>query len=259
MLLEPERQDRKLNRLTYWFPAVQDSLQPQEYPETKILWTDCNLLSLIYGIVPNCMKQFRAQLSSACLSVGLPCFLRTDELSGKHSWSETCYVEHVSNLPRHIARLVEESELADIMGLPIDVWVVRKMLRAWRDGLSFRAFNGMPMTSERRLFVRNGELICHHPYWPPASIKNPDCCDWESKLEKLNTCSTNELSLLQEKTKHLSRHPLLSKHAWSVDWLYCPPPDDSWYLIDMALAEMSWHWPDCGDWATYQNQAGAEA
>jgi hypothetical protein len=105
---------------------------------------------------------FFEELRLATLDIGFPCFLRTDHTSAKHSWNETCFVESFSNLGQHVFNIAEFSEIADMIGLPWDTWVVREFLPTIPIGVCER-YGNMP--------------VCHrHPTfysvrWRPRAIR----------------------------------------------------------------------------------------
>ncbi len=170
-----------------------------------------------------------------------PIFIRTDATSGKHSWSKSCYIEKEENLEANILYLIELNEMADFMGLPYKALLIREYIPM---ATGFTAFNGkMPVNPERRYFVKDGKVICHHPYWPEDAIikggVEPSIYNWKQILKRMNTETTEEIKLL---TKHAE---LISKTIlghWSID--FCKGNDGAWYLIDMADHYCSWH-PKC--------------
>ena len=218
--------------LDAWYPQVA-AVVPT--PRTEIVRTSLPLDLLLDGEVPVGWATFLDDLARAADRVGgYPTFLRTGQGSGKHDWKHTCYVPAAADLESHVAALVEWSALVDILGLPTDVWVVREMLLTTA---AFHAFGGMPITRERRYFVRDGAILGHHPYWPPEAIEAPDAADWRARLERLNEEPAAEVALLSRLSRDVSR---VVPGAWSVDWLAAR--DGTWYCIDLAHAERSYVW-----------------
>jgi hypothetical protein len=140
---------------------------------------------------------------------------------------------------------MEFCECADMMGLPYDVWAVREFLDL---ETSFTAFYGdMPINKERRYFIENGKVICHHPYWPDEAFnsyydrrKKDEPTDWKNKLDILNYESPEEIEYLSKLSCRISES---FEDKWSLDWAMTKSGE--WYAIDMALAKRSYHWPDC--------------
>jgi hypothetical protein len=63
----------------------------------------------------------------------------------------------------------EFSEIADMMGMPWDTWVVREFLPTSPIGVCPR-YGDMPVCREFRYFINDGRYVCSHPYWPKDSI-----------------------------------------------------------------------------------------
>lgn len=229
-----------LNSLAYWYPKIRE-LVPT--PRTAIVDAgDCDLRKVLDGKEPDGLKRFLSDLAAGADAVGgYPCFLRTAHGSGKHEWLDTCLIDGPGVFGRHVARLVEWSELVDMLGLPYRFWAVRELLPV---EAAFTAFTGMPIARERRYFARFdgelGQVVCHHPYWPPSAIQNPSCRDWSDRLARLNYESAVEIEHLTAMTRRIV---FKLGNAWSIDWLWVP--DVGWYLTDMALATDSFHWADC--------------
>jgi len=108
---------------------------------------------------------------------------------------------------------------------------------------SFRAFGGLPIGHERRYFLRDGKVICHHPYWPLDAIKfwqgTPKPINWKFQLHYLNREYKGEIKILTVYAQNIAT--VLSGY-WSVD--FCRSTKDGWYFIDCASGEDSWH-PEC--------------
>lgn len=229
------------NCLSYWFPILEKS--GVRVPKTVIIKTEVELGQLVDGVTPNGFVDFiEKEIKPAALSISKdgPWFLRTGMLSGKHDWIKTCYLDSFHELPYHVANLVEESALCDMLGRPFDVWVVREFIPMES---AFTAFNGLPINKERRYFIKDGEVICHHSYWPESAIaKDPpkDYLFWKEKLAHLNFEGQSELFILASIAREISKH---FEGAWSLDLSL--GKDYQWYAIDMAVAEDSWHDPDC--------------
>jgi len=220
--------------MSYWYPKVRDLVQT---PRTELLETDVEFVHLCDGKKPDGYDAFMAHLREAVDRIGVPAFLRTGITSGKHFWRDTCHLTDPSKLAHHVYQLVEFSCIADLIGLDYDVWAVREMLPTIP---AFYAFNGMPVTRERRYFVRDGEIVCHHPYWPAEAIKgHTDEPRWADLLAALSDQPEHEVSMLGRRTRRVGE---ALGGAWSVDWLWT---ERGWFLIDMADAGKSYHWPDC--------------
>ena len=209
------------NSMFYWYPKIKNLDIPQ--PKTIMIEAkkDTNL---------------KEQLEKAIDEIGIPCFLRTDQTSNKHDWDETCYVTDKEKLPEHI-----EAQIYSNFILPCNGFIFREFLDL---NYSFKAFLGMPVAKERRYFIKDGKLQCRHPYWPEMSIRfwfdTKEPKNWKKQLALLNTETTKEVLTL---TKYAQKVADIFSGYWSVD--FAEGKDGTWYLIDMALGEDSFHWLDC--------------
>lgn len=220
--------------LSYWFPKIQAA--GIAVPRTEIIQTNCNLIDLLDDLPPP--KGYYALIEKLRITMdclGYPCFLRTGLTSNKHDWEETCYVADPENLHQHVYKLVEFSAIADLMGLPTNVWVVRELLITQP---AFYAFNGLPITKERRYFVRDGKVEHHQPYWDPEAIAgHTDHLGWQNLLAKLNDETDLEIQTLTVLSQQVAA---AVPGYWSVDWLWTE--DRGWVCIDMAEGEHSYRY-----------------
>lgn len=228
------------NCLSYWFPILEKT--GVRVPKTAIITTVIELGQLLDGKTPFGFEGFVRVLTANALSISKegPWFLRTGMLSGKHSWLDTCYISSPQDFPQHVANLVEESALCDMLGRPFNVWAVREFIPMVS---AFTAFNGLLINKERRYFIKDGEVLCEHPYWPESAIaEDPpeDYPGWKVSLIELNMESAQERMFLAEQAEIVSR---AFEGAWSLD--FSQAKTGEWLAIDMAVAEESWHWPDC--------------
>lgn len=225
-------------RLSYWFPLVKAAGLP--VPETVII--DLRESEQCKSIHTDEKQQAyldyaARQIAERATAAGIfpPYFLRTDFTSGKHDWKRTCHVTDPDAINQHVYALWEFSECVDMLGLPTDVWVVRKMIKT---APLFRAFREMPIVREFRFFMRDGVIEHCQPYWPPKSIIGPSDAYWKLRLEAANQfLSLAEQHLLQELAQAASR---AVPGFWSVDFLQ--GADGDWFLIDMAEGERSYRW-----------------
>lgn len=237
----PRRTLDNKTRLSWWFPRLPSDIP---VPSTEIVpYSADDLLKLCDGHTPGGYHSLCRNIVEAGGRLGFPLFLRTDYLSGKHGWSDTCHVKSPGDIPKHIYRLVEESEMADMMGFPTDRWIAREMIPTTA---AFTAFRGdMPIVKERRYFVDGSTVMCHHPYWPPAVFEDeyvtPSLEDWRPRLDEMNLESDIEIALLSELSAKVGA---AIGGSWSIDWLWSEPKDQ-WFLTDMAEAGCSYHWPGC--------------
>lgn len=235
--MRPKTSDKTC--LSYWFPKLAAS--GVLVPPTRIVTTEDELVVLDDGETPPHWTTFLAGLRNAADEVGgYPVFLRTGHGSGKHDWLETCFVPFPEVFGQHVYAIVVWSNIVDMMGLPTNVWAVRKMLPMLS---TFTAFGGFPVNKERRYFIESGKVRCHHPYWPPYSIDGHTAePDWQAKLAALNEETPDEVALLTRLSEQVAR-AFDGDGAWSLDW--AQTRDGDWYAIDMAEMHRSYHWPNC--------------
>lgn len=225
--------------LCHWFPKVKDLGIP--VPRTQICYVDRSQMyrSIAGEQLP---REYYRMFDQAVRDVrGYPLFIRTDLSSGKHLWKTTCYVEDGVNLLPNILRLCEANGTADIPGLSLQFEAI--IFREFLDlATGFTAFRGeMPINKERRYFVRDGAVVCHHPYWPSESIlgRTKDAT-WQEKLTALNAEDEEEIATL---TSYAERVGGRLPGFWSID--FAQTANGAWYLIDMADGGRSFHWEGC--------------
>lgn len=223
------------NNMVYWYPLLKQIRM--RVPDTIFVHSgNCDLLSLSDGKDPKGLELFMGRLEEVIKEIGMPCFLRTGMMSGKHSWKDTCYIDKLDDLKSHIASLVEESCIANIAGLPFDfsIWAVRKLISTTP---LFTAFYGdMPITRERRLFIRDGKLECNHPYWPKESFEGEE--NWTQDLQdELDFIDTPDQEELKQMAEYVGKY---FTGYWSLDFLQ--DRDFNWWLTDMAVGERSYHY-----------------
>lgn len=222
------------NCISFWFPKIKD-IPDILTPKTYIVPFHYNdLLNAMDRKISESYKISLEKVKESAREIGYPCFIKNAHFSGKHSWANSCYVESEDVLEDHILNITSD---AYCLGLSDSLYfVVRELIKTKP---AFFAFGGTPITKERRFFVKDGKVTFFHAYWPPFSINNPDCENWEEKLAELNYISREEELLLTQLSEKVSQN---IEGAWSVDWL--ESEDGRWYLIDMALEENSFKWQD---------------
>lgn len=227
------------NSMLYWWPEVKDLQIP--VPETVIVEVPFkHLVSMLDDVM--LPREYVELILSAKDMIGFPLFLRTDMASAKHHWEGTCFVSNVEELFRHIWSLIDETLAAGMFGeLDPNALVFREFLKL---NSFFTAFNGLPISAERRYFIRDGAVECHHPYWIQDAIekswRKPIETDWKERLAALNKESAEEVKLL---TDYATRIGKVLDGYWSID--FAEAEGHTWYLIDMAEGEGSWHPQDC--------------
>jgi len=226
MLLNDER-----NSLTYWYPKVVET----GVPTPKTVWVDLSrwlgrkgsILSwLLEGLPPSLVSELRKTADS----MGYPVFMRTDHFSGKHHYSETCYVETRDDLIYNLKNLLDYSIM---LGLRVGAIVFREMLEL---DYRYRAFQGLPIAPEVRYFIRDGVVEEWFFYWPEDAIQLPDREDWKDLHSEMRELCKEEEDIHRKLVERVAKK---FDGYWSVD--FARLRDGRWVLIDMALGEVSWH------------------
>lgn len=229
--------DRPGNDLAEWFPLVQATGVPT--PATIVVPVHAELTTILDGS-PSVMVDFDLrQIRAATDEIGYPAFLRTGHLSAKHSWEGACHLPSPAELTGHVAALLEAQLCAFTLPVPRHM-VVRELLLT--DPV-FLAFDGMPITRERRYFARDGKVYDHHPFWPAAALHDVrdaagnalDHTAWLPLLRGISDEPPNEVAELTALTEVAAER---LPGDWSVDWLHTR--DRGWVMIDAAHGEESW-------------------
>ena len=221
--------------MLYWYPKISALGIP--LPKTEIVKIPYNhLVSLLDG--KKLPKKYVVKIYEASEKFGYPLFLRTDMGSAKHDWNSTCFVVEKIDLLRHIFSLIDTTLAMGMFGeLDPNALVFREYL-CLED--AFNAFDGMPVAKERRYFIKDGKVICHHPYWIEDAIaqdrQGSKPANWQGLLSDLNKEYDTEVRLLSYYSGQIAK---VLDGYWSVD--FAKVLGGTWYLIDMAEGDKSWH------------------
>lgn len=220
--------------LLYWFPKIKELDIPQ--PRTEILKLSMEELKHLHNErLPHTVTNKVQKIIDTKFT--LPVFLRTDYASDKHRWERSCFYNGSNKLWEQIYNIIEFNLCCDMMGLPFTAIAIREYIKMES---GFTAFAGnLPISKERRYFIRDGKVIEKYPYWPVEAIESspfhPKNNDWRDILKKLNTETEKEVKLL---TGYAEKVASVLDGYWSVD--FCKAKDGRWILIDMAMGERSW-------------------
>lgn len=245
------------NSLLYWFPKV----RALDIPTPKTEWVEFppEIAHKFFdeSTQDDAVKQFQPylkKLKEKAESLGYPLFIKTDMASHKHGWEKGAFVRREKDLLDHIINTLEFNAMVGVVGLNYRAIVIREFLELdWR----FKAFHGkMPVARERRYFINDSQVLCHHPYWIQDAIlkahknegkthelfgymphKLPN--KWEEMLEEINRETEDEITLL---THYASQIAQVFTDYWSIDFAYTRK--GNWFLIDMANGYASEH-PTC--------------
>jgi len=169
-------------------------------------------------------------------------FMRSSTLSAKHSWKNSCFIQRGADLRGHIYCLVEHEAMAMRRSYYPSHLTIREFIPAKH---YFYAFDGMPVTKEIRIFIKEGKIVHRQPYWPPEAIEDPVCFKGNSLSDvEVNDLMIQNHMMLAQDDECVDRQALeVSKFFpgyWSVDFM--KGLNGKWYLIDMALGEGSYKW-----------------
>ena len=222
--------------MNYWYRKIKHLNIPM--PKTKIPVTKPvrDWWRLLDGEDPLSEDEKQMIRDAANEVGGYPVFMRSDLCSGKHSFERTCFVQSEDAVIRQIWAIVDENACCDCR---MESIVIREYIPP---AATFKAFGGLPISPERRYFVRDGDVVCHHPYWIEDAIQNANHCDWRFLLSVLNNEAATEVPLLTGYAEQVARE---LGGDWSIDFML--GRDGTWYLIDIATAMQSWH-PPCEKW-----------
>lgn len=226
------------NSMTYWLPIAEQFEMEIPMPMNIIVdKIDKELFEFIMYNKP-LSKTTLARIKVAITTLGgYPVFMRSDYGSAKHDYENTCYVPNEKSLLQHIHNLLEWHHLVNVS---YNALVFRQFIELES---TFTAFKGLPVNKERRYFIRNGNLQCHHKYWPEDAIwihSVANIPDWKKRLARLNEEDEDEIRLLTGYAELLGSK---LKGYWSVD--FAKARNGQFYFIDAALGDVSWHDEKC--------------
>jgi hypothetical protein len=222
-----------------WLPKIEALGLPT--PKTIIVPYNHNeFVAVLEGEQkPEIIEPVAERVKTACQEIGYPCFIRTDLASAKHDGPDSYLAINDGIIKRILGRTVEDNEMKFwLTGEPPIAFLVRKFLKL---DASFKAFGGLPIAREWRFFASGDELICAHPYWPKEAIKfrGKPPGHWEMQLADHHVKPSSFKNLENMAIKAAKE----CGGEWSID--FAMDRIGTWWLIDMATKEDSWHWPGC--------------
>ena len=223
--------------MNFWYPLVKDLDIPM--PKTEIILTRKDPFQWWGFLDDDKLSQKDLKiLYDTARRMSYPLFMRNDFTSAKHSYQDSCYVPNEAVLERHLYRIVEDSALKDQLMTSI---IIREYIPL---DSRFKAFRGLPVSAERRYFILNGKMSCHHPYWIHDAIEFRPGTEpvegWEDMLTEMNTETDEEIALLSGYAEKIAT---VLEGAWSLD--FAKSRSGLWYFIDAAEASKSWHPSGC--------------
>lgn len=234
-------------RISHWFPVVAEMLPETMYPKTTIIPTGDleDFYSVFDGKDSPTFKDLVTRLQAAAGELGYPVFLRNDMTSGKHVPGAPCIVHSPDAIGRGVFEIAEFEAMSFMQGVGNDVWCVREYLPVLASMRAFKAWSakpGLPISRERRIIVRGGEVVDQFPYWPKKALNDATHMDGSAltpdefavRFENISHVYDHDLREISEWSEAIAR---ALTGDWSVDWMYTAT---GWCLIDMAEADKSW-------------------
>ena len=233
------------NSATIWFPSIKSV--GLRVPETIML--PYNHGSAVCWIEDGSGKKEDWEnavsgAKEAAKEIGYPVFIRTDLASAKHDGIASFRAACEEEITTCVGRTIYDNELK----FGFDIGPTHIMVRQWLNlHHTFTAYQGMPVAREWRFFADSRSVFCAHPYWPDGAVEDgiPNIDDWREKLKLLNELPHNYGELCSLAMRAAAA---CGDDRWSVD--FAMDRDGSWWLIDMARMENSWHWPGCPNGGT---------
>lgn len=243
------------NSALYWYPTIEQVAAdlPVAVPETTFVeYEFTESFPLIEGVVPDALPW--GEFVTAAREIGWPVFVRTDQKSVKHAGPGAYRAEEPDDIPTVLAVLTDHHVKANRHPAAL-------MVREFIDiNARFRAFDGLPIGRELRVFASPSAVLCDHFYWPATAIadgrgtpttmdggRDLDPEEWRQHLAVLSEIGDAERAPLHDAAttvaEALNADPKLTADTvWSMDFAEDQAGD--WWLLDAALATDSWH-PDC--------------
>jgi hypothetical protein len=229
------------NSATFWLPKIEAAALP--VPRTIVIPYDHPACRPAFdGDRSEEIERLIGEVWRAAREIGPPAFLRTDLASAKHSGPAAYKVESDHELPSALFQTLEDNELKFSIGGPDPrALLVREFLDL---KAPFSAFRGLPIAREFRFFAHQVRVLCWHPYWPPEALAlaRPSSPQWRALL---NDISVSPPPYHLDCLRGLAMRAAYAcgGGAWSVD--FAEDRAGKWWLIDMAVAADSFHWPGC--------------
>ena len=228
------------NSALIWLPKIIEAGLP--VPRTEIVPYCHDLVMPIFdGKESAELDRLEGAVKDAGEKIGYPVFIRSDLTSAKHSGPKSYRANDAADVGRVIVATVEDNELKtwlDPRGGPQAI-LVREFLIL---PAPFTAFHGLPISREWRFFADLERIHCSHPYWPEGPLEGqpglPE--NWRELLAELQQPSIQHKAL---EGMAVQAAAACGGGVWSMD--FAQDASGKWWLIDMAVAGDSWHWPGC--------------
>lgn len=247
------------NSMLYWYPRLRDAVAT--FPDIQTpatLFVDLERINVHQIVAERDEPMSDAEIESltacparwddaavrrAADALGYPAFIRTDTDSAKHDFEAAAKLD--AGVPNDVHDTVEALIRATARKGGLGPRFNCLAVREWIDiAAEFTAFGGTPIGPEVRVFVRDGTVECHHFYWPLDDADTHDVTgvtDLDAALADLEATTDDAMdALLREAAAHIGDQ---FDGYWSVD--FAQATDGTWYVIDMAHGDDSWHPTTC--------------
>ena len=228
------------NSALLWFPKIESVGLP--VPRTIFVpYSHHDCLSIFDGDWSAEFDRLVIAVREACGKIGYPTFIRSDLTSAKHCGPSAYKIVSAGEVATPLSRTIEDNEMKLWMQPrgPLAIMVRQFLVLP----APFTAFGGLPISREWRLFADAERVICWHPYWPAEALENYGDrlpADWHEQLALMHR-EPGELPDLKAMAVQAAR--ACGGGAWSVD--FCQDDTGKFWLLDMAVAQDSYHWPGC--------------
>ena len=218
------------NSMLFWGPKIMGKVPT---PKTAIIEIGFDVMKCMDNGIP---VEFLTILKSYGYKFGYPIFMRTETLSGKHSWERTCFVPSSNDIAQHLYEIFEEQLMMDLSGVPTPKAVVIREFLYLKTFFVCKRYGSMPVAREFRFFATKGEIQCVHPYWPHLALErgDPSIPNWREYLPAL------------EKEPPQSVFEIIKKASSEFDEQMsidaCELETGEWLITDMATGKDSFHW-----------------
>ncbi len=175
------------------------------------------------------------RLSVLADELGYPVVLRTAQGVLRQKWSTACLVENEADFSE---RIKNYRYWAAREGVRDIVWAVQKMVRATP---LFKAFDGMPVWTEGRVFANNGTVQCFHPRWLASSLRSvaPSSPTW------LELLIQSYWPVVQGDDMRWQAEQASKILGGFMAMDFVRDTAGKWYLFDVDSGETAWHWETC--------------
>ncbi len=217
----------------YWLPKI-ENIDGINVPRTEIIEMEEDALVLVNVNMNLFIQEYGSLFENVLKKFDFPLFIRTDEMARKRDWENTCYVKNKSKFYPNLKNLVTDNLRC---GEKCRAILIREFIPLEH---LFVKFTSIPVSKERRYFIKDGKILCHHAYWNRIAFENSLTKDEELQLKEINKESEEEIKELSTMALKVAK---VMKGSWSID--FAKSDSGKWFLIDMATANHSEHPEEC--------------